>query len=310
MIFSNKSLHIIIIFLIIVAVFLCFPITASADTMCAICGEPHFPSLSGTAGMAYDMNQTVYGGKLFDSSSGGALTTQDVLSFDTSSSHFSGLWRSVETYYNAVMVLGELLCVVYALATLLDWSTDDNLNPEKFALILIKMCIGMLVIKNGFDIITVATQFATVVFNKIAATPGSSTSKNCNYDTVKDMGFFPALGQVFSLLLPFLAMSAAKLIISIVCWARLIDISIRTIFAPIGIADFVYEGIEGHGFVYVKKLTASAMQAAVIFAIVRAYNLIINSLPDPSSFLIIVFAFAIVLAVIKSSQLTSDVMGT
>ena len=123
-------------------------------------------------------------------------------------------------------------------------------------------------------------------------------------------GFFDALPVMFDLFFPYIMLSAAKMAISVVCWMRILDIVIRTVFAPIGMADFMYEGMSGHGFIYLKKMIASALQAAVIIAATRGYAILANMVGAGSGwFTMIIRAYTLIMITFKTQSLANDVIG-
>ena len=148
-----KTISFILLTIVLISFSMCM--IANAAEACNICGIYHTPSLSGPVGIANTMYKEIYGGQLFYSQSdGGALTTYDVLRFDVNNGSFKDLWGIVGNFYLPVSALGELLCYIYAMVKLIEMSTDDTFTPERFAFILIKMAIGILIIRNGFDIVT------------------------------------------------------------------------------------------------------------------------------------------------------------
>ena len=309
---SNGLKTLSLILLTIVVISSLMSIVSYAADFCPICQVPHLPSPKGPAKLAYTMHIEGYGGRLFYSeTNNGALTTEGVLRFDVQSSEFKTLWDTAEGFYNIVATLGELLCVIYAMVRIIEMTTDDTMTPEKLAFIIMKMCIGIIIIKNGFEMITQGMNLASIAFNNISQTPtGPGVNTGCNYDEMVKAGFFEAIDDIFALFLPYLLMSAAKLIISVVCWARILDIVIRTVFAPIGMADFMFEGMNGHGFIYLKKMIASALQATVIMAVTRGYAILVNMTSGAGGwFTIIILAYTMIMITFKTQSLANDVIG-
>lgn len=309
---NSKTLSLILLTIISISLLFCITTYATAEP-CTICKVYHGPALKGPVGIAHTMYKEVYGGQLFYSeSSGGALTTYDVLRFDVNDgADFQSLWGTVENFYNIVKILGELLCYIYAMVKLIEMTTDDSFTPERFAFILIKMAIGILIIRNGFDIVTAGMTLSTVAFNNLSsALVNQGVPNGCNYDDLKDAGFFTGLGQMLKLAIPYFMMCVAKLIVSVVAWTRILDVIIRAIFAPIGIADFIYEGMHGHGFRYIKKLIASALQAVVILAAARGYSILASMTSATGQWLYtVILAYAMITLMFKTQSIANDTIG-
>lgn len=302
-----------IIILVIILISLSTCMTVYGADICNICKIYHGPSLSGPLGIAHTMYKEVFGGQLFYSeTANGALTTYDVLQFDVNDGGtFSDMWGIVGNFYEPVSVLGQLLCYVYALVKLMEMATDDTFTPEKFAFIIFKMAIGMLVIANGFDIITAGLTLATVAFNNLSSALVSSGVPNgCNYDELKGADWFTGLGDMLALAIPYFLICLAKLIVSVVAWVRIMDVIIRAVLAPIGIADFVYEGMSGHGFTYIKKLIASALQAAVIIATAQGYGILARMTSSTGQwYYTVILAYALMTIMLKTQSIANDTIG-
>lgn len=305
-----KTFSFILLTIVIISLLMC--VVTYAASACNICGVYHTPQLSGPLGIANTMYKEVYGGQLFYSeTANGALTTYDVLRFDVESADFNGLWSIVQSFYHIVSVLGELLCYIYAMVKLIEMTTDDSFTPERFAFILIKMTIGILVIRNGFEIITAGMTLSTVAFNNLSsALVNQGVPNGCNYDELKGAEWFVGFGEMLKLALPYFMMCAAKLVVSVVTWTRVLDVVIRSIFAPIGIADFVYEGMQGHGFVYIKKMIASALQAAVIITVARGYGILASMTSATGQwYYTLILAYAVIMLMMKTQSIANDTIG-
>lgn len=301
----------IILCILIFSTLFCIPANAYSGK-CPLCGSLHPASLKGMDDFFYKAACDVYGGDLFSSDTmGGALTTAEVLQFDVNGTHFGPVWSIAETFYNAIASIGELLCIVYCMIRIIELTTADNFTPEKFVMLMIKMIIGIIVVRNGFDIATVCMELATVAYNALSTAPSSGfNADKCNYQELKDGGLFEVFDQL-SLLIPYFAISIAKIFISVICWFRILDIIVRVIFAPVGMSDLMYEGTQGHGFGYAKKMISSALQAAVIMGIVKSYGAILSMFGAGSSWLVsIILAFVVVTVSLKAQSMANDIMGT
>ena len=287
-------------------------IQADAASECPVCGEFH-ASLSGVSRFFYNVCCEVYGGNLFvTETTGEEITTQDALMFDVNSNQdFAAMWGAAEQLYDTVAVIGELLVIVHFMVYLLEMVTADTLNPERFFKMFIKLVAGILIVKNGFAIAEAGLTLATVVFNKMAQTPPGGMNKDaCNYDALKKDGFNAILSSI-PLLLPYLVMMAAKAFVSIVCWFRIMDVLVRVIFSPVGLSDLIFEGTQGHGFMYLKKIIASALQGAAIIGITKGYSAILSILGGVSGWAItVIMAVCVIITIRKASTYANDAMGT
>lgn len=299
--------------LLIATIFLIFCIPAYAAP-CVVCGENHdMAALSGLERTAYDWGCVVYGGQLFDVSDNEEdITTFDVLQFDTTDK-FSGLWSQGEFFYDRLAVIGKLLVFLYCLLEIMEKAMSDFSSPEFFVKCLIKLLVGFMLIDYGYQIIGFIMNLASTVFDKIGGQISNNPAaiENCIYYEVQGSGFFDALGTMAGLFFPYLILQLAKIMVSIICWVRVLDIMVRVMFAPIGMADIVSNGLSSSGYRYLKKLGASALQGAVILAIVKAYGLITSLIANSVGGYItmIILALVVVSLMLKSSSIANEVVG-
>ena len=221
--------------------------------------------------------------------------------------------------YTSISVFGKMLVIIYILLDMIDKSTSDTITPEYFVKDMIKMLVGIIAIDNGWEIVTFGMQFSSAVFDKFAV-PDTSASgfneRNCLYHTIVDRNWIWSLGDIFQIAFPWLILMAAKLLISTICWVRVIEIIVRAMFAPIGMADIIQEGTKGKGFGYFKKFTASVLQGAVLIGIVKSYSIINSALlvDAGTNFfmrmgIMIILAVAVVMISFKSSSIATDIVG-
>lgn len=301
----------------IVVIFVLFSLPVFAATKCPICGgntTHDLSALSGTGRTVYDMSCVVYGGQLFDEGDDG-LSTFEVLKFDIDSPSFRDLWSAGETYYNILATIGKLLAVVFVMIEMMDRSMNDFSNPEHIAKGFLKLVIAIIIIDNGYQIAEFILAFASHAFNLInvngVSNLASGGSSVCLYGKLRDAGFFECLGEMASLFLPWVLMQAAKLITFLICWSRILEIMIRVMFAPIGMADIVSGGTQSSGFRYLKKLGAAGLQGAIILAITQAYSLIAGLISTYSGgwIVMVMLAFVVITLMFKASSLANEVMG-
>lgn len=314
---KTKTKKLLMLFFIVFTIFSIFSIDAFAETVdCGMCGGSHdLSELGGLQKTTYNWYNTVYGGELFEQSENGKIGTYEVLQFDTSNSTFSSLWAKGREYYDALVVFGKMLVVIYVLVEILEKTTSDNFNAEHLVKCLIKLFVGVIVMDMGYDIVTAGMDFSSAVFGKVATAVGAGTSAtgSCVFDALRDNGLFDALVKMAYILFPYLFMLAAKLIIGVICWARVLDIMVRVIFAPIGMADLIQEGTRGSGWKYLKKLVASGLQGAVIIGIIRCYGIITSAISSGGSnggwAVTLMLAFVVITVAFKASSIANDIVG-
>lgn len=183
------------------------------------------------------------------------------------------------TFNNVILPVGYTLLCLYFLLELLAQTTRDNFNMEHFIRLLIKLLIGKLLMDNCIALLDGLTTFSNAIMNSITVNTTGDASR-VNADALKRSGltFWKELALWFKLIIPYLAMVAANLFAKITIYSRAIELIVRTLMAPIGMADIFAEGMRGSGFKYLKKFLAVNLQGAIILAIIVAMNFFNQSL--------------------------------
>ena len=116
--------------------------------------------------------------------------------------------------------------------------------------------------------------------------------------------------------IPWLIVLVTKFIISIMCWTRVLDIMIRIILAPVGMADIMVSGTRGSGWAFFKRLMVSTIQGAVIIAIMYAYSQVLSVINNsatgtglPAYGLAIICTCVTLFAILKSQSYAQDVIN-
>lgn len=288
-------------------------IQVDAATKCSICGVEHETSkLSGMKAWAYNMAKVLYGGEILDS------TTTKVLRFDTSSSEFNPLWLKGEELYQTFAKLGQLLLAVYVMYDLMTKSAGDSLTPEQFFKAIVRLIIGYIIMQNGFDIVTEGTALISSIFDKVTASSGGGNqyplAAYCPFSKLLfEKNVFDAMVDASGMFIPWLIMLLAGSIVNITCWARVLDIMMRLIFAPIGMSDLMNDGLRSSGWRYFKRLLASVLQGSVIIATIKGYSILMPVIMNMNGIaawaMPIVMAFVLIAMMFKASAVANDIIG-
>lgn len=290
---------------------------------CPICGYIHdMANISSINKTAYDMECIIKGGGTVD----GNLET--ILKFDVTDastefgSSFVSLWNRGRNFYDSLSKIGELLCVVYGLIELMEKVQLSQLDGEQIFKSFIKIFIGIIVIRSGFEIITAGMAFATGVFDTLqggSASPNSAVTK-CPYVELSNSWFLNGIGKIAGSIMPWIVMQIATLLMQLIVWARLLDLMVRVVFAPIGMADIMYGGMNSNGMKYLKKMVSASIQGAVLLAILISYGTIISTVngihtlnvagTSNSALMInIILTFTLISTLYKAKEFADSMLG-
>ena len=287
----------------------------AAEFTCPSCGNKH--NLDWIQKIDFDFTNEVFSGQLFEKSDvdAGPLDINAVLAFDiTQADSFGKIWNYGKEIYNKVLPIGQLLAVVYFLLAIMEKALQDNFNAEQFARNLVRLTAMLLVLQNGFDIMEAFMKISTFVYQKLQAmTTFAGNPKKCKFQECKDRSLFQSIGNILSMIIPYLLMSIAKLIIRVIAWSRVLNLVIRVMFAPIGMADSIRGGTSSQGFKYMKKIIACSLQGALILGVSVAYNLIVDVIQSNGGGTAwihsIILAAVMVTLIFKTSNMAEDALG-
>lgn len=297
-----------IIFLIFIFASVFSPTKVEAEILkCPICGEQHDTSEInvGLYKAAYKMEVYIY------KNMGGSLTSEDadnILSLDTGKGAFASLWSAMGSIYDAMKIVGEALIIVFFGTALFDLYSSDMLNAESFVKHLIKFVVSVLIIENGFQFATIALDMANVIYQAVSSgTQGSQLEGfACCFDAAVDGSKLNAIGTFFKFSIPFVCACASFVLIRIFCYLRLIDLFVKIIFSPVGLADIGFKGTSGSGWRFFKSMIASAIQGTVMIAIL----FIQNALMGKANFFVSLAIIAATITALKTTeQISREVIG-
>lgn len=300
---TKKFNKIAFVLLIFTATTLLFSTPVFAEYLiCPMCGGAHETGSLGNWRFVYDMFKSVYGG-----SSIRDMGLNGVLGMDVTQGAFASVWGTMESAYAGIKIIGLTLVIIFFCTELFDLYAEDRLNPELFVKNFIKLVASILIIENGFQIVEVFIGMATLIFNKLNdGVADTLASNHCNFEYLCQAGFFEGVGELAKIIVPYAVLSAALMVMQFFCYLRLIDVFVKTLFAPVGMADLGFKGTNGSGWRYLKKLMASALQGAVMLTILFVQSLLALS---ANWFVTLILYIAMIMAFRKSSSLASDILG-
>ena len=315
--FGIKTSTAIILLLIIVCTILSLtPQSVFAGHQCMICKVEHDVSeLQFMAKPAYYINEFIYGNEIIDDN------LKTLLSFDMNSATYYDIWVSMQGKYDTLKPLGILLAMTYIFLSLLEEANKDSVTMETVMKALIKVFLAALFMTSGMDILKAALDLVAAVYYSLEPPDdflGSGTT-NCNYETLLDFSGLTELltpigiilGQFFAYIVTLVGAVVARLVI----WARILDVLVRTMFAPIGMADLAQEGMQGSGFKYLKAYAASALTGAALVGCMyafRALNYVATSIcvnGGDAAMASLIMAYTLIGTMFNAKSIADDIVG-
>lgn len=251
-------------------------------------------------------------------------------------------WTVVKNFYNDVILpLALGIIVIYFLIALIEKLSSEHFNWDQMVKTFAVFVGSWYLIQNAFpimeglfnigadlldsleDVFVAAggdTEFTGPVIGEATkeALWKNLTGKNSLEEDVK---FLDSV-KIWAELKPYqLCLWILGLCTKIVCYSRIIEILIRTMFAPIALSDCFHRGLDSGGARFLKNYFAVALQGAVIYAVMAIYSIVsvsvLGNLTDAGNLQFfayvgtsIVISFATVGLLFKSLSFTKELVGT
>ena len=313
------SLLMSVICFIVISFGMLMPVNA-AKYSCDACGVDHDTDIVTVfvvemANMSSNIN-------FFKEDPGSGIGLTALLEFDTSNNTiFKSLWHgasgmiSVKVIFEALIPIASVLATVYFLLELSEKVLSEQFSAEQLIVAFIRLGLALLVILNGFQIMTLISEFCTFVFTTLqkATNVVPANGGICFFNSIKDMNVFEKAGYLLSLLFSYIFMLGAWLLILVTAWKRVFEIVVYAMFFPIGISDVVRGGLQSTGVRYMKTMAAKFLQGAVCLAIIVGYNLVssmaLTSGTAAGSVGTILLALTVMTLMMQSGNIASSIIG-
>ena len=193
-----------------------------------------------------------------------------------------GAWAGIEGVFNrAILPVGYALLCLYFLIELMEKTTHDNFNLEHFIRMSIKLLVGKILMDNSLAFLNGMIAFGNILIGDFSKSvkdlpPGAIDIEAIVADGPS--GKISSALRWIQLIVPYLITWFPTILVKVACYARSIEIIVRTMLAPIGMADIYSEGTRGPGFRYLRKFLAVNLQAIVILGILYAATILNTAL--------------------------------
>ena len=254
-----------------------------------------------------------------------ATMAQDLMMIPTD---FAGTWATIESIYGSLFVpFAWCLMLIFFMVHLMDTVSYQEPTPEKFFKQFCKLILSACLVANGMKILELFLMLgAGLVSNFSSLSGGIGASGQSMVDTMKDFAEIEtnnyalgaSLGFIIQLLLPMICSWIIQLVASVICYARILELMVKTLFAPIPLCD-VFNDSFGHSgsMRYFRGYVATCFQAVVIYAISFVFSQVsadwMINLTGGSGFGMIVGYLAINLAaitlIVKSGSMAKELCG-
>lgn len=170
--------------------------------------------------------------------------------------------------------IGAVLLCIYLVIEVMEKVTEGNFTTEQFLKILIKLAFGQFLISNATAFVLQFMNVGVAFMNSITAGVMEMPTITAN---LKDVGLIEQIGLAIMMILPAAVGFVIQLAVKIMGYTRNLEMIVRAMFAPIGMADVIHGGANSHGMKYLKDCLAIALQGAIMMGITIAAAAVMNT---------------------------------
>jgi len=188
---------------------------------------------------------------------------------------------------------GTALILLFFLFELLNQQQKEMLTFEKLVFMMIRL-LAVTVMMVNFDVIiqgiivissSLFERFRTMAVSDASGFEIFGQTGPYEYALIKDefeealdVGVVKAIGMMMGFLVPWLASRLCYVVAFVVAIGRSVELAVRAILAPIGVAQLFEDGTRSAGFRNLKKLAATGLQMLVIAVVLYAASLLNTAL--------------------------------
>lgn len=217
-------------------------------------------------------------GKMLDSSLGDSQLQSviKVVSLTTTGGgqDYSMVWNVVSSAFSYALPFGYALLVTYFLMFMLESAAKEQVTIESIVKVLIELVLVVALIGNLETICNSFLSIGESILYKFDGGGANQTFSNSITITGTEMaeqwlatGEDTAITIMLQALVMWLIHQIAIIAIDFAAFSRILELSWRIAFAPIGVANCFEGGVNSAGIKYLKSILAVALSGAAIFVI-------------------------------------------
>lgn len=238
--------------------------------------------------------------------------------------------KLIEPLYQAVQSVALMLIFIYFMIAVIDKLSGENFTWEQLWRQMALLLVSMYLINHGFDLLELLFDLGMALLSKVAAVipeGGGVLGVESAEALLKEFedslglsGVAKILKSVIIfvwLLIPWALSWVMGLCVKIILYSRVIEIYVRTVFAPIALADFYQGGLQSAGFRYLRNFLAVAIQGSIILVIAAIYSALFTTVVSSAGLnifaflgLYLAFLASAIMLMFKSLSVAKELVGT
>ena len=237
----------------------------------------------------------------------------------------SGIFNMIQNLSNNVIlpIAGVILALVMTMEfihIIMDKNNMAEIDTWSFLMWVFKTACAILIVSNTWNIVMAVFDVSQQVVNNSAGVISSSTAIDLSSTvsgleaSLLEMDLGPLIGLWFQSMVVGLTMNVLSIIITLICFGRMIEIYLVTSVAPIPMATMMNHNWGQMGQNYLRSLAALAFQGFLIIVCVAIYAVLVQNMvieDDVSLAIWTVMGYTVLLCftLFKTSSLAKSVFN-
>lgn len=242
---------------------------------------------------------------------------------------FSGALGAIQVCYNMVFPIATMLLFVYFLLALVDKVSSETFTWEQLWKLFAMLLGTKILIEEGFQLLQLLFSIGLSMSQKVSEIFQTTDNIAVTDEQIEeliniaienmDVPKFLRRLLLWMMMLPLCLLPAlTSIAISVIVYARVIEIYLRTVYMPIALADFFHGGVQSNGWRSIKGFLAVSLQGATILVISIIYSnlsaALLSNYGGADHFLAFVggtaaLQFSAIALMFKSLNLTKEMLG-
>lgn len=237
----------------------------------------------------------------------------------------SGIFNMIQNLSNNVIlpIAGVILALVMTMEfihIIMDKNNMAEIDTWSFLMWVFKTACAILIVSNTWNIVMAVFDVSQQVVNNSAGVISSSTAIDLSSTfsgleaSLLEMDLGPLIGLWFQSMVVGLTMNVLSIVITLICFGRMIEIYLVTSVAPIPMATMMNHNWGQMGQNYLRSLAALAFQGFLIIVCVAIYAVLVQNMvieDDVSLAIWTVMGYTVLLCftLFKTSSLAKSVFN-
>ncbi len=237
----------------------------------------------------------------------------------------SGIYSMIQNLSNNVIlpIAGVILALVMTMEfihIIMDKNNMAEIDTWSFLMWVFKTACAILIVSNTWNIVMAVFDVSQTVVNNASGIISGSTAIDMSStfagleESLMEMELGPLIGIWFQSMIVGLSMHILSILITLICFGRMIEIYLITSVAPIPMATMMNHNWGQMGQNYLRSLAALAFQGFLIIVCVAIYAVLIRNMvieDDVSLAIWTVMGYTVLLCftLFKTSSLAKSVFN-